>query len=506
MTNSENNKRIAKNTAMLYVRMLLIMGVSLYTSRVVLQTLGVTDFGIYNVVGGVVSFLGFINGSLSGASSRFITFALGKGDKKLLSDSFSTILLVHYALAVVILILAETVGLWFVLEKMVIPLERQSAAMWVYQCSVITVLLSIVSTPYTSLVIAYERMSTFAYLSIFETLAKLLVVYLLMVVSFDKLALYAVLLMVIQLIVRLIYSYYCRRNFSESKSKLTWNRPLAKEIGTYAGWTLNGHFAVIGYTQGLNILLNLFFGPAVNAARGIAVQVQSAVSQFSGNVQMAFNPQITKSYAQNNLDYMHTLICNSSKYSFLLIFMIGVPVFLEVEQLLTLWLGIVPEHTASFFRITMFIALESSFVSPVLTSVHATGNLKRFQLIEGSVLLSIVPISYLALKFLDTSPESVFYIFLFVECVTQIIRIWIVFPMIQLSKWEYIKRVFYPLLIIVAISIILPLIVYFGMQESFLRLVSICFASLFSVSIASYFLAISKQEQQMINNKIKRFI
>ncbi len=387
---SADNKRIAKNTLLLYFRMLLTMTVSLYTSRVVLNTLGVEDFGVYNVVGGVVAMLGFLTGSLGAATSRFITYALGLGDFDRLKKTFANILAIHCLFALVIVVLAETIGLWFLSSYIQVPVGREDAAFWVYQLSVFTALLSVISVPYNASIIAHERMGAFAYISILDVTLKLLIVFLLQIVSFDKLIFYACLLASVQILDQIIYIGYCKRHFKETLSLPKIDSKQFKEVLTFAGWTMNGNLAVMGYTQGLNILLNMFFGPVVNAARGIAVQVQSVVQSFCVNFQMALNPQLTKSYAQADFAHMHQLLNVSSKFSFFLLLFISFPACLEAQQVLQWWLGIVPDHTVAFLRLILFCGLLGALSNPIIVSVHATGKLKKFQLIEGTMLLLIV--------------------------------------------------------------------------------------------------------------------
>ena len=317
---SDNNKRIAKNTLLLYFRMLLMMAVSLFTSRVVLNTLGVEDFGIYSVVGGVVGMFVFINNSMSSATQRYITFALGKGDKNRLQTVFSTTLQIHSLIAVIIVLLGETVGLWFLYNKMQIPADRMDAALWVMQCSIVSMVVMIVSVPYNADVIAHEKMSAFAYISILEVVLKLAIVYLLLVFSYDKLILYAILILMIQILIRFCYSIYCNKHFEETKYKHVWDKKLFKEMTGFAGWSLFGNMAGVLFGQGLNMLLNVFFGPVVNAARAVAVQVQGAIQQFVANFQTALNPQITKTYAAGELNEMHRLMFRSARFSFYLLF------------------------------------------------------------------------------------------------------------------------------------------------------------------------------------------
>lgn len=441
----DNNKRIAKNTFLLYFRMSLTMVVTLYTSRVILNVLGVEDFGIFNIVGGVIAMLSFLNGALSGASSRFITFSLGKGDIEELKKLFSTVLGVHLILAGVIFLLSETIGLWFVCNKLVIPVERMTAALWVYQFSFIIAIVSIINVPYYSLIIAHERMNAFAYISIVEVILKLCIVWLLILIPQDKLIVYAILYLIVQVAICLFYSYYCFSHFKESRVKPICNPYQMKELFVYTGWTMNGYAAIIGYTQGVNILLNIFFGPMINAARGVAVQVQNAVMTFVQNFQMAIKPQIIKSYAVSDLQYMHTLVTASSRYGFFLLLIISLPLLLYTDIILRIWLGVVPEHTAEFVRIMLFAGLLQPLNSTLVTSIHATGDIKKFQIYEGTSLLTVVPISYILLKFFHISAEAVMAVYIFVEIFTQLIRVWIILPKIGMSYSFYFKNAIVPI-------------------------------------------------------------
>lgn len=318
--------------------MLFMMAVTLYTSRVVLNTLGVQDYGIYNVVGGVVAMFGFINSSMASATQRYITFALGKGDKNNLKKVFSTSLQIHVMISVLIVILGETIGLWFMYEQMKIPADRMNAAFWVLQCSIISAVIMILSVPYNADIIAHEKMSAFAYISILEVVLKLVIVYLLLISPFDKLIFYAFLILAVQILIRFCYSLYCNKHFEESKYQKIWDKHLFKEMTGFAGWSMFGNLSSVLFSQGLNMLLNVFFGPVANAARAIAVQVQTAIQQFVGNFQMALNPQITKTYAKGELNEMHKLIFRSARFSFYLLFFISLPVLLETKFILTIWL------------------------------------------------------------------------------------------------------------------------------------------------------------------------
>ena len=507
MQNSQqNNKRIAKNTILLYVRMILVMGVTLYTSRIILRALGVSDYGIYNVVGGVVSMFGFINTSLGGASSRFITYALGKGDKEELQKIFNCVVTIHYLIALIVLVLAETIGLWFVTEKLVIPEGREPAAFWVYQSSVLAAFIMLASTPFNGLIIAHERMGAFAYISIFETLSKLLICFLLFIIPFDRLIVYSVLIVLTQTVVRLLYTFYCNKHFEESHYKLVWDKEKSKKIFAYAGWTMNGELAIVGYTQGLNILLNLFFGPVVNASRGIAVQVQGAVMQFFKNFQVAVRPQIIKSYAQGDFSYMHKLVLSCSRYSFYLMLIVSLPVLFQTEYILKLWLGTVPDHCVAFIQIMMFVGMNYTFNTPTTMALHATGNIKRFQIIEGTMLLSVVPVAYILLKYFHISPESVFITYFFIEIVTQIVRVIIIYPMVKMPISYYFTKVMWPIVKVCSLVWIPPLLVNISIpHQGFIKLIVMCIVCVLSTMVCVYVLGMNVSEREFMVKKVKAF-
>lgn len=331
--NSVNNKRIAKNTLLLYVRMFFVMAVTLFTSRVVLATLGVTDFGIYNVVGGVVAMMGILNNAMAVSTQRYLTFELGRGDAVRLKQVFCMCLAIFVMLAVVVVVLGETVGLWFLNSKMTIPADRMVAANWVYQFSILACVASLIVTPYNAVIIARERMNVYAYVGILEVVLKLAVVYLLLVIPVDRLTTYGLLILLSQIVIAVIYMLYCTRHFAEARYRVYWDGSLFRELVSYSGWNLFGSAAGVVKGQGLNILLNMFFTPAVNAARGIAYQVNAAITQFFTNFYTAVRPQITKYYAQGDMEEMTKLIFRSSKMSFYLIMLISMPVIIEAPLL-----------------------------------------------------------------------------------------------------------------------------------------------------------------------------
>lgn len=507
MSDYSSNNRIAKNTIALFLRMMLTMAVVLYTSRVVLQALGVVDYGIYNVVGGVVAMLSFVNSTLIGASARFITFALGKNDEVELKKTFDCIVTMHYVFSALILVLAETIGLWFVLTQLTIPETRMNAAVWVYQSAVVAAVITFISAPYNSLVVAHERMSVFAYISILEKFLQLGIVYLLFVINQDKLIVYAILFVLVQIVIRLIYTTYCKCNFKESRFKFCWDKKRLKEIFIYAGWIFNGNLAYLGYTQGLNILLNIFFGPVVNAARGLSVQVQAAIISFTNNFQLAVNPQIIKSYAQSDLERMHSLVLISSKLGYYLMLLIIIPLYLNIELVLNLWLTVVPEHTATFVRIMLVVGMISTLRNPTITAIQATGDVKKYQIWEGSILLTILPVSYVLLKFSSISADGVLLVYLAIEVITQFVRVIIVYPRIKLSRQYYFTRV---LNYCLAVTIIVSVIAYWinkslCVGNIFMLIAFVVINTIVSFAIM-YCIGISRYERSFVNNVIKKIV
>lgn len=498
---SDNNKRIAKNTLLLYFRMLFMMVVSLYTSRVILNTLGVEDYGINNVVGGVVTMLAFINNAMSSATQRYITFELGKQNRVRLNHIFSTALQIHGLISLLIFILGETIGLWFFYEKLVIPIDRMNAAMWVYQCSIVSAVVGIMSVPYNADIVAHEKMSAFAYISVLETILKLVIVYLLVISPFDKLKTYSILFLCVGLLIRYIYGRYCTKHFEEAKYRHTFDIPLLKEMIGFAGWSFFGNFAAVLQSQGVNMMLNIFFGPVVNAARGVAVQVQGVVQQFVTNFQMALNPQITKNYATNNLKEMHILMFRSARFSFFLLFFLCLPVIFEADCILQIWLGIVPKNTVVFLRIILCTSLIYTIANPMIIANQATGKVKRYQAICGTIMLMILPVSYIFLK-MGMHAYVVFIVHFCMEAFCQVARMLLLRNLIQLSIKQYLLHIYKPIFLVVALSVVIPYIVYSNMDSCFLRLVFVGMACVISVGAMSFFFGLEKSERQFLKNKI----
>ncbi len=481
------------------------MIVSLYTSRVVLNTLGVEDYGVYNVTGGVVAMFSFFNTAMSSATQRYITFALGKGDKQRLNVIFNTAVVIHLGISLCVLILGETIGLWFVMSKLVIPAERSVAAMWVYQCSILTSLVSIMSVPYNADIVANEKMSAFAYISILEVILKLLIVFVLVIIPADKLISYAILVVCVQLIIRYIYVSYCSRHFEEAKIKKVFDKSLFKEMASFAGWSFFGNFACILYGQGVNMLLNIFFGPVVNAARGVAIQVQTAVHQFAGSFQMAINPQITKSYASGSLLQMHSLMCRSSRFSFYLLFFLIFPILLETDFILTLWLKNVPDNAVIFTQIMLCIMLLNPFSSPLTIANQATGMIRFYQIVVGCTLMTIFPISYLVLWW-GAPAYAVFCVHFIIEGIALILRMIMLKKLISLSLIEYVKNVYLPIVNTVIVAVILPILVRIQFNEGWGRFLTVGFTCVVSIGFSAFFIGLTKNERVFFIDKILKML
>lgn len=500
-TNSQNNKRIAKNALLMYVRMFIIMIVNLYTSRVILEALGIIDYGVYSVIGGLVSLFGIISNSLSTATQRFITFALGKDDFEHLNKTFSTSIFIHLAISIVFLILAETVGLWFLNNEMEIPADRINAAFWIFQCTIASSIIMIMSVPYNATIIAHERMDAFAIISMLEVFLKLGAVYLLFIIPCDQLITYAVLLLIIQICIRLCYTYYCNKHFNETKIRFIKDTKLIKDIWNFSSWSLFGNTAYISYTQGLNILLNIFFNPAVNAARGIAVQVQSAVNQFVISFQTAINPQITKSYAAGDINAMQNLVFRSAKFSYYLILILCIPLILECETILELWLIEVPEYTIIFLRLILLTTLINAIANPLIISVKATGKIKIYELVVGGLMIMILPISYILLK-IGYPPYTVFLVHLSIEILAQIFRVTITKYLIGFSIKVFINNVILKIILVSIISVTIPLYLYYILEKSIFTFIIVCTTSILFTSLTILLFGLSNGERKVIFNKI----
>ena len=500
MTTTENNKRIARNTLLLYFRMLFLMIISLYTSRIVLNALGVEDFGIYNVAGGVVARFSILSGSLSAAISRFITYELGKNNILKLKVIFSSAITIQIGLGIVIVFFAETIGIWFLNTQMNIPIERMVAANWVLQFSIITFIINLISVPYNAVIIAHEKMSAFAYISIFEAIGKLLIAYLITISPIDKLIFYAILMCVVAIAIRLLYGYYCKRHFDECRFHFIWNKQIFQQIFSFAGWNFIGASSAVLRDHGGNIIINLFCGPTVNAARGIAFQVNNAIQGFVSNFMTALNPQITKSYAVKNYTYMMTLIFQGARLSFYMLLLLSLPIIINTHYLLTLWLNTVPEHTVLFVRLVLIFAMSESISGPLITAMLATGNIRNYQIIVGGLQMLNLPISYILLS-LGAIPETVLIVAVLISQCCLMARLYMLKKMIKLKIKDYLKKVYFNIITVSIIAIILPICMQERLAENFINFLLSSLICMLCTYLSIYYIGCSYEERKFIYNK-----
>lgn len=506
---SSNNKRIAKNTLLLYVRLLFTMAVGLFTSRVILNTLGIDDYGVYNVVAGVVSMFSLFTSSLSTAISRFLTFNLGKGDLNKLSMVFSTSINIMIGMAVVVALLIEIGGSWFLNTHLNIPIDRLYAANWVLQFSILTFVLNLISVPYNATIIAHERMSVFAYISILEVTLKLIIVYMLYISPFDKLITYAALFAGVAVIIRIVYGVYCSRHFEECHYHFVLDKSLIKEMTSFAGWNFFGSGAYLFNTQGVNIVTNIYFGVATNAARGVSNHVEAIVKQFVTNFTVAINPQITKSYAAGNLDYTYSLVCRSSKFSYLLMLFFAVPFMFETEMIMQLWLKNYPPEAPLFLRLSLWGTMFDLLGNSPAIAAWATGNIKRYYIYVATIGCLVFPLSWIAFS-LGMPAYTSYIIFLIIYIFILIVKLYIIHGLIHFPVKMYYNEVVVKILLTTVMSFLIPVVLYVLMPRNLISSVLIIFVGLLTVAFSSFFFGLSITERRsvsnMVINKIKQFI
>ena len=471
------------------------MGISLYTSRVILSALGFSDYGIYNVVGGIVAMFTMVSGSLKAAISRFITFELGTGDKDKLKRVFSCSITIQIVLAIILIFIAETVGLWFLNSKMVIPEGRMVAANWVYQFSIITFVINLISIPYHSSIIAHERMGAFAYISILEAAFHLIIAWTISVASLDRLIYYALMLVVVALIVRLIYIWYCKKNFEECSYVFIYDKKILKDMFDFSGWNMIGATSAVCRDHGGNIILNLFFGPEVNAARGIGIQVSNAIQGFVTNFQMALNPQIIKNYATQELDYMNNIVLKGAKFSYYILFIIALPVFVSTGYILELWLGAYPDHTVLFLQLIIVFTLIESLSGPLITVMYATGDVKNYQIVVGGFQLLNLPISYFLLE-IGLIPEIVIVVAIVLSCVCLISRLFMLRRIV--SSRRFLKEVVANTLAVSLLSAVIAYGLSILMPAGFLGFILRSLLAVIVSSVIVLFIGLTKSERDTI--------
>ncbi len=486
--------------------MLFTVLVSLYTSRVILDTLGIVDYGIYNVVGGVVAMFGFITNTMSSASQRFFAFEIGRNNPIQLQRTFSVTLSIYLFFSISVVLLGETVGLWFVYNKLTIPPERLNATLWVYQFSLLAFIVTILRIPYNALIIAREKMGFYAWSSIIEVSLRLLIVFLLVYSTYDKLKFYSVLTFGIITIITIVYYIFCRYHFKECKYQFSWDKSLFKSLFGFASWNLFGSIANVGMNQGINILLNIFFNPAINAARGIAFQISAQVTSFVGNFQMAAAPQIIKYYAANEIPQMKKLYYQSSRLSYFLLLTISLPIFIEMDFILNLWLKDVPEYTIIFARLVLINRLIDCLSGTTIPVVQATGKIKTYQIFVGCTLILNVPISYLFLH-LGYKPESTMAVMITISFISLFIRLIIIKNLLNFKIIDYLNQVVKKNIFITFCACLLPLFLYYKLkQDAYSFLIIGCSSVLLSIGFI-YIIGLTKQEKEysqiFIKNKLQ---
>lgn len=441
-----------------------------------------------------------LSGSLSAAISRFITYELGKNNILKLKVIFSSAITIQIGLGIVIVFFAETIGIWFLNTQMNIPIERMVAANWVLQFSIITFIINLISVPYNAVIIAHEKMSAFAYISIFEAIGKLLIAYLITISPIDKLIFYAILMCVVAIAIRLLYGYYCKRHFDECRFHFIWNKQIFQQIFSFAGWNFIGASSAVLRDHGGNIIINLFCGPTVNAARGIAFQVNNAIQGFVSNFMTALNPQITKSYAVKNYTYMMTLIFQGARLSFYMLLLLSLPIIINTHYLLTLWLNTVPEHTVLFVRLVLIFAMSESISGPLITAMLATGNIRNYQIIVGGLQMLNLPISYILLS-LGAIPETVLIVAVLISQCCLMARLYMLKKMIKLKIKDYLKKVYFNIITVSIIAIILPICMQERLAENFINFLLSSLICMLCTYLSIYYIGCSYEERKFIYNK-----
>lgn len=495
---TENNKRIAKNTLLLYFRMLFTMLISLFTSRIVLDTLGIEDYGIYNVVGGIIIMFSFLNSTLSGATSRFLTYEIGCNNISNLSKTFTTARTIHYIVAFIIFILAETIGIWFLETQLVIPDTRMNAARFVYQFSILTSIIQVIQIPYNATIISHERMNIYAYISIVEATLKLIIIYLLLIIEYDKLIVYSILYFVTTFLIYLSYRSYCIVKFKETKAKFKYEPIIFKKMLAFSGWDLYGNISVIASAQGMNFLLNIFCGLAINAACAISNQVRSAVSGFSYNFMVAVRPQIIKRYAEKEIHDMLILIENSAKYGYSLLWIISLPLLIETEFILNLWLKEVPNSTVSLLRLGLIFSLAQILFNSINIGIHATGKMIKISFITGTLFLLTIPIDYLLLSIYSNPiiPFIVNIIFAFICGFSNMLILKSYIKEFRIKKFVY--HVIIKSCLLSTFSLSVPYLLYINIPEGWLRFIIICLVSTIWTSVMIYIIITDKTMKRKI--------
>lgn len=485
--------------------MLVSIVVNLYTVRLLWRVLGIDNYGIYNLVGGIVMMFAFLNSAMVASSQRFISFELGRGDKERLQKTFSISVTVHSLLAIVVLFLAETIGLWFLNVKLNIPTDRMVAANWVYQCSIIAFLLNVVSVPYNACIVAHEHMKIYGYFGILDVFLKLIIVLIISVLPFDKLISYAIMILIVSAVMRFIYGLYCSNHFEECHFKSFKDKTLMKDMFSFAGWSFLGNMGFSVRDQGLNIIVNMFFNVSVNAAKGIANQVSHVINGFASNFTMSINPQITKRYAIGDVKSMMNLVFNGCKYSILLMSFVVIPLIISADNVLHLWLGDVAPFTVGFLQLTLVLSWIECMVSPITTSLQATGNIKKFQILISIIMVANLPLGYVGLK-LYLDPYVVMYICFLTSIIALVTRLILVHEIIRFSYREFLVKVYARTIPCVLISGLLLYFIYNKLPYNLIGLIGFGVSSVAVISILTFVIALTNNERSAVTKLVRHRI
>ncbi len=497
------NKKIAKNTMFLYIRMLFSMLIALYTSRIILNTLGFVDYGLYNVIVGVITLFTFLNGALGTSTSRFLTFELGKNDTRRLQQVFNSSFYIHLGIALIIVLIAETIGLWIVNHQLTIPEDRLYACNIVYQFVIITAALSIIQVPLTAMIISHERIKVYAIVGVFDTILKLCIAISLAYFSYDKLIVFSFFQMLISISIYIFYYTYSKKKFQGIRIDLKFNKGVCREMLGYSMWNLLGSSAVMLKEQGINILINIFFGPAVNAANAIAYQVNQAVSNFSSNFIIAINPQIIKSYANEEREKAKELIFRGGRFSFFLLMIIFIPILLETETILQIWLKNAPEYSNILTRLVIILALIECFIYTIGSAIQAVGRIKYYQIVISGTLLLNFPLSYIAYK-QGANPEIALVISIILSFITVYIRLFFLKRYLGISVKEYLNEVILNALLVLFASLFIPFLFHQFMNSGFIRLLAVTATSVLSSIIFIYLIGLRNNEKKLVILYLKK--
>jgi len=501
-TKEQSGKKIAKNTLALYIRMTLMMFIMLYTSRVVLDILGVSDYGVYSVVAGFVTMFTMISAPLSQAISRFLTFEMGKGDNDKLARVFITGVNIQLALALLLVIIVESFGLWFLYNELVIPEGRMNAAFWVLQFGMAEMALSLLNVPYEGVIISHEKMTVFAYISIIEGVLKLLIVYLLYISPWDKLVIYALLLVVVSLFLRGAYIWYCRTHFEETRYRLAYDKSILKEMAGYAGWNFMSYGATVLNTQGVNLLFNIFFGVTTNAARGIATRVETAVARFANSFTTAINPQIIKRYANGELKVMETFVTRGAKYSFFLMLYFALPLIYETETILNIWLAEVPENTALFIRLSVIGSCVTVIGNTSSTAIHATGKIKTYSILTTFVIGLVFPSAWVAYK-IGAPVEISYYLYILFYAIAIVVRLFVMKHLIGISIVPFFSDVLVRIVVVTLLALVVPTIIVYQWNPGVVRMLVNVILTTGSTTVVVAIAGMTREERNIVLETVR---